>query len=106
MTTAQSIDKLMLVISLVIPAIVIWRFNLIGIPIAALAHWVILSVAGPLISHFDPAREGGIPDTIWCFLGWIQAFALAVIMFGLKMFLIYLKKRYSQTTSRVESRPD
>jgi hypothetical protein len=90
--TAQEADTLYLALSLLIPcaAVVLIQRAWIAISIASISHWLILDAAGRKLQELDPERDAGILDSLWLALGWIQGLILALILWGIKLSILFI----------------
>lgn len=81
MTLAQTVDRLALLIAILLPILLVWRYRAIGVVLGALAVWVTLGVVGVLLSALDPQREGALLDSIWRLFGWIAGLVYCLIIY-------------------------
>ena len=78
-------DTLCLIAALVLPIILVLRWNRVGIVLGTLAAWGALVLAGYLLSAFDPTRGASVLDGVWLLFGWIAGLIYSVIIYGIKM---------------------
>ena len=84
---AHIVDGVCLAVALVLPVLIVLRWNLRGIVAGTFIFWGSLTIAGILISRLNPHRlEGGTAmlDTIWFLGGWVAGFLYCFLIFGSK----------------------
>ncbi len=98
---AQIIDKACVVIALILPLLIVLRWNLWGIIPGTLIFWGSVYIAGPLISELDSDRlQGGTAmlDVIWSAFGWLPAIVHCFLIYGMKCVFLFLWHRLRRTS--------
>lgn len=65
---------------MVSPIPFVLRWQRWGVLFGAAFAWLVLIVAGDVVSALDPAREGALSDSIWVLFGWIATLAYSLLV--------------------------
>jgi len=91
---AHLADKACLLIALLAPPLLVFRFNRLGIILGALTVWASLLLASFLLGILDPPSRNSWTtffDLVWIATGWLVGLLYCLIFYGLK--LLYLRAR-------------
>lgn len=70
MTLAQFVDVGSLVVAAVTPVGFVLRWQRWGVFLGAAFAWLLLIVAGDVLSALDPTRDAALADSIWSLFGY------------------------------------
>lgn len=98
MTAARIVDIACVLLAAILPIVLIWRWNVLGLALGVLTVWMILALAGVILSALDPSRDAALMDAIWYALGWLGGLIYCLPLYALKR--LYFDKRRSLTASR------
>lgn len=87
----QIFDSIISVISLIVPACLIFKYNLRGVVWGGLFLWVILLISG-FILRFDPNRHAAILDALWLFVGWLPSLMYCMIIYMLRTIVFKFRR--------------
>lgn len=81
MTLAELADVGLLVLAIVGPVLFVLRWERWGVLLGTAVAWLILIVAGTVLSALDPSRDAAILDSIWVMFGWVATLAYSSLIY-------------------------
>ena len=93
---AQWVDTLGVALMLIGPLPLVWWLRFRGVWAGAVLLWGAGILTGQLIEKLDPARENGLLDALWLFVGLPAGFAYSLVLF----FALNLARRRSAAGKR------
>jgi hypothetical protein len=96
-SAAHTVDRILFVLAFAVPVFCVVRYNFRGTLVGAFFFWIILLLAGPVSSGFDPERHATVVDGVWLLFGWVAGFLYAFALYGLKL--------YSSSRSKYKRNP-
>ncbi len=79
--TPNTFHAVMLILSLVVPIYLVLRFRGLGIIIATLYQWMMLTAEVKILAAYDP-HGGQLLDSFWLYTGGILALAYSVVIYA------------------------
>ena len=83
-------DRILLIVALVVPILCVARWNLRGAIVGALFFWVVLVIAGWILSRLDTDRGTTVGDTVWLLFGWFGGLLYCLPIYGIKRLYLFL----------------
>ncbi len=98
--TPEFIDKFFWIIAFLAPIYFVMRCRSIWISIilGTLTNWIVLALAGMVLSKMDSQRDAALIDSVWLLFGWVGSLGYCGLLVGIKMLL----KRYQHLLWRVD----
>lgn len=100
MITPKFVDNIFLIIAFSAPIYFIFRCRTIWISLTleTLTNWIVLLLAGMVLSKMDDNREGAMIDSFWLLFGWVISLGYCGLLVGIK----FIVKRYQHLLWRVD----
>jgi hypothetical protein len=100
MITPKFVDTIFLIVAFLAPIYFVFRCPTIWIAmtLGTLTNWIVLLLAGVVLSKMDNNREAAMIDSFWLLFGWVVSIGYCGILVGIKFIL----KRYQHLLWRID----
>lgn len=94
--TPRLADNLCLLAAVLLPVLLVLRYDKVGVVLGTLVAWGTLNLAGILLSGMDPTREEAMLDSLWLLLGWFPSGVYCLAIYAAKRVMLWLVRRASR----------